>query len=75
MLLDSNGITLNLMKSLFFKDNIQWVFFLRKVFNQIDQIKRKLKKHMHQKNAKKIRIFFGFPNYVKQFMPNFSAIK
>lgn len=50
-------------------------FFLRKVFNQIDQIKRKLKKHMHQKNAKKLNFSLGFPNYVKQFMPTFSAVK
>ena len=62
------------MKCLFSKDSLQWVFF--KEGNKPDRSKLEETVKTHTaKNAKDLRSFWGFPNFVKRFIPNYSTLK
>ena len=72
MRLDSNGVTLNPMKCLFSNDSLQGFFSKEGNKPGISKLEETEKTHT-AKNKKKLRSFLGFPNFVKQFMPNYST--
>ena len=66
--LDSNGITLNFKKCLISRESLFFDSFFYK--NKTDH------KNAHTKNCKNFRkLFLGFPNFTKQFIPNYSTLK
>ena len=71
--LDSNGIILNLMKCLSPKDSLQW-FFSKKGNKGRSKLERNKKTHT-PKNAKSLRSFLDFPNFIKRFISNYSTLK
>ena len=71
--LDSNGIILNLMKCLSPKDSLQW-FFSKKGNKGRSNLERNKKTHT-PKNAKSLRSFLDFPNFIKRFISNYSTLK
>ena len=71
--LDSNGIILNLMKCLSPKDSLQW-FFSKKGNKGRSKLERNKKTHT-PKNAKSLRSFLDFPNFIKRFISNYSKLK
>ena len=74
MRLDSNGIALNLMKCVFSKDSVQWLF--SKDGNKPDRSElAEIEEAYTPKNAKNLRNLFGFPNFAKQFIPNYRTLK
>ena len=72
--LDSNGIILNLMKCLSPKDSLQWFFSKKGNKPGRSKLERNEKKHT-PKNAKSLRSFLGFPNFIKRFISNYSTLK
>ena len=72
LLLNSNGITVNFKKCLFSKDGL----FFSKDGIKPDRSKLEETEKMHTpQNAKHLRSFLVFPNYVKGFIPNYSTLK
>ena len=64
---------LNLIKCLFFKDSFQWFFSKEGI--KPDRSKQEETEKTHKPKYAKKRSFLGFPNYVKRFIPNHTALK
>ena len=74
--LNLNGITLNFKKCLFSKHSLLFNVFFSKEGIKPDRSKLEETQKAHTpKNAKHLRDFLGFPNYVKQIIPNYSTFK
>ena len=62
------------MKCISSNDSLQW-FFSKEDHKPGRSKFEETKKCAQQHNANRLRIFFSFPNFVKQIIPNFNTLK